>query len=291
MLGLAGLLIFCLALTAEGNAPKEEVASRNFVLLFEILDYSRELGDSLAFFFNEVLQPGDQLIIYTPARAYGFSKTTLAKPKRELITPMQEKLRSDTAAGSSGYKIIINDMKTQVTAIEGGGTSTADAKAGIKDALTMYRQNLNNLEALRKVNETLLMQIINMFKTQQGKNHMVMIYQAEFRPIPNKETLTRLRDEQVISFEVTELFASEDQKPPLDAAKFIDVFTKTPITLHFIYVKPKDVPSLQNYKEHSADMFDVFSKIAQATGGIVETTANPQAGLKSLVKAIGASSK
>jgi len=38
-------------------------------------------------------------------------------------------------------------------------------------------------------------------------------------------------------------------------------------------------------------MYDVFTKIAKATGGIVETTASPEAALKSLVKAIGESSR
>jgi hypothetical protein len=276
---------------AEGSGPKEGDVPRNFVLFFEVLDYTRELGDAVTYFFNEVLQPGDQLIVYTPARVYGFSKITLARPKRELIATMQEKLRGDTAVCSSNYKIIINDMKNQARDIENSETATADGQAGLKNSLVVYRQDMDNLQALRKVNVTLLMQIANMFKTQQGKNHMVMMYQAEFRPIPNKDTLSRLRAIPIISFQAIELFSSDSQKVPLDAEKFIDIFAEVPLTLHFLYIKPKDASSVQDFKEHSADMYDVFAKIAKATGGIVETTANPEAALKSLVQAIGESAK
>jgi len=44
------------------------------------------------------LAADDQLIIYAPARAYGFSRNTLAKPKREVNEDMKEKLRGDMAA-------------------------------------------------------------------------------------------------------------------------------------------------------------------------------------------------
>jgi hypothetical protein len=286
MLGLGSLIFLSLLIGAQGSGPQGETRTRNFVLLFETLDYTREMGDALSFFFYKVLAPGDQLIIYTPARVYGFSKMTLAKPKGDLVATMQDKLRGDTAACSSSYKIIMNDMTAQVRDIEGSETSSSDGLAGLKSSLTMYSQNLNDLQALRKVNDTLLRQIVNMFKTQQGKNHIVMIYQAEFRPIPDKDTLNRLRSIPVISFEVAELFAGENQKAPLDADEFIDLFKETPISLHLFYIKPKDVSSVQDFKEQSADMYDIFSRMAKGSGGIVETTANPEAAFKALLQAI-----
>lgn len=291
ILWLAGLMTFSLVMMANGSGPKEADVPKNYVLFFEVLNYTRELGDAVTFFFDQVLAPDDQLIIYTPARVYGFSKNTLAKPKRELSEAMKEKLRGDTAACSSNYKTIINEMKNHASEIEGGQTTSADGLIGIKNSLNMYRQDMENLRTLRKVNEPLLMKIVDMFKNQPGKNHMVMIYEAEFRPIPDKDTLSRLRGIPEIAFIVAELFASDDQKSPLDAPKFIDLLREAKISLHFLYIKPKDKTSVQDFKEHSADMYDVFSQIAKATGGIVETTASPQAALKSLIKAVAESAK
>jgi hypothetical protein len=291
ILWLAGLLTLSLIMTANGSGPKEADTPKNYVLFFEVLNYTRELGDAVTFFFDQVLAPDDQLIIYTPARVYGFSKNTLAKPKRDLSEAMKEKLRGDTAACSSNYTTIFNEMRNHASEIEGGQTTSADGLIGIKNSLNMYRQDMENLRTLRKVNEPLLMKIVDMFKNQPGKNHMVMIYEAEFRPIPDKDTLSRLRAIPEIAFIVAELFASDDQKSPLDAQKFIDLLREAKISLHFLYIKPKDKTSVQDFKENSADMYDVFSQIAKATGGIVETTANPQAALKSLIKAVSESAK
>jgi hypothetical protein len=288
---LGGLMAISFVLTVQASAPQEVGMPRNFVLLFDILNYTRDVGDAVTFFYTQVLAPDDQLVIYTPARAYGFSKDTLAQPKRELSEAMKEKLRGDTAACSSNYKTIFNEMKNQAGAIEGGQATSADGLSGIKNSLTMYRQDMENLRTLRQVNEPLLMKIVDMFKTQSGKNHLVMIYEAEFRPIPNKDTLSRLRAIPEIAFIVAELFASDNQKSPLDARKFIDILREAKASLHFLYIKPKDKSSVQDFKEHSADMYDVFSQIAKATGGIVETTASPEAALKSLFKAIGGDSK
>jgi hypothetical protein len=288
---LGGLIALSLVLTTQFGSPQEGSMPRNFVLIFDILNYTREMGDAVTYFFNQVLAPNDQLIIYTPARAYGFSKNTLNKPRGELIATMKEKLRGDSAACSSNYTIILNEMKNLAGAIEGGQTTSVDTLSGLKNSLTLYRQEMENLRSLRQVNESLLMKIVDMFKTQQGKNHVVMLYEAEFRPIPNKETLSRLRDIPEIAFIIAELFASDDQKAPLNAEKFIDIFGEGKVTLHFLYIKPRDKSSVQDFKEHSADMYDVFTKIAKATGGIVETTANPEAALKSLVKALGESSR
>ncbi len=283
---LSGLIVLSLVLTMSPGIPRQGGGPRNFVLLFDILTYTREIGDAVTFFYTRVLAPDDQLIIYSPAHAYSFSKNTLAGPKIELSEAIKEKLRGDTAACSSNYKVISNEMRTQVSAIEGGQTTSPDGLAGIKNSLTMYRQTMENLRALRKVNEPLLTKIVDMFRTQKGKNHMVMLYEAEFRPIPDKDTLSRLRTIPEIAFIVAELFASDDQKPPLDAQKFIDLMKQARISFHFLYIKPKDKSSVQDFKEHSADMYDVFSQIAKATGGIVETTASPEAALKSLFKSI-----
>jgi hypothetical protein len=288
---LIGSLALSIALAGQAGVPQEASPPRNFVLLFDILNYNRDVGDALTYLYTRVLAPDDQLIIYTPARAYGFSKDTLAKPKRELSEAMKERLRGDTAACGTNYKIIFNDMRNLVSDLEGGGTSGSDALAGVKNSLTMYRQNMENLRGLRKVNETLLGQIVAIFKSQQAKNHMIMLYEAEFRPIPNKDTISRLRAIPEISFIVSELFASDDQRAPLDPGKYIEMFKEVNATFHFLYIKPKDKSSVQDYKEHSADMYDVFSRIAVATGGIVETTASPEAALRAVAKAISGPSK
>lgn len=270
-----------LAVSAPGGAVKPDRPARNFVLFFEILDYSRAVGDAVSFFLSRVLEPGDQLIIYTPARVYSFSRATLSRPRRELILDVQDRLRGDTANSSADYKTIVEDMRVQARDL---GDSTE--LNSIRRSLTLYRQSLANLRSLRKVNEALLENIVEMFKSQPGENHVVLTYQAEFRPIPDRETLTRLRAMPVIAFEANELFQEADKTPPLDSNLFIDKFKESAVTLHFFYIKTKDAPPVRDVLEQSVDMYSAFSRIAAATGGVVETTASPEAAFKALLKAL-----
>jgi hypothetical protein len=270
-----------LILSAPGGAVNADKPSRNYVLFFEILDYTRAMGDAVSFFLGRVLEPGDQLIIYTPARVYSFSRTTLSRPRRDLILDVQDRLRGDTAYSSANYKTIMEDMRIQSRDL---GDSTE--LNSIRRSLTLYRQSLANLRSLRKVNEALLEDIVEMFRSQTGENHVVMSYQAEFRPIPDRETLNRLRAMPVIAFEANELFQEADKALPLDADLFIDKFRESAVTLHFFYIKTKDAPPVRDLLEQSVDMYNAFSRIAAATGGIVETTASPEAGFKALLKAL-----
>jgi hypothetical protein len=65
---LGGLIALSLVLTVQPSAPQEGGTPRNFVLLFDVLNYTRDAGDAVTFFFTQVLAPDDQLMIYTPAR-------------------------------------------------------------------------------------------------------------------------------------------------------------------------------------------------------------------------------
>jgi hypothetical protein len=200
------------------------------------------------------------------------------------VRGVQDKLRGDTAFCRTNYQIIMDEMKIQAREVADNIASQDD----LRRSLSLYRQSLANLQSLRKVNEDLLRQVVEVFKANPGKNHAVMVYQAEFRPIPDKETMNRLRAMPVISFEANELFAETDQTPPFDAGAFSALFKEVPITLHFFYIKPKDVSLVQDIKEQSADMYSVFSQMVAATGGILETTANPEAAFKALLKSLNA---
>ncbi|MGB7294295.1 MAG: hypothetical protein WBC70_01780 [Candidatus Aminicenantales bacterium] len=277
------VIAYVLFAWARAGATPSESRPRNFVLFFEVLEYSKELGDAVSFFLGRILDPGDQLVFYTPTRAYSFSRETLAVPKKDLIHKLQGHLRGDTAVGGTDYKILMEDMLGQARDVENAPDQNA-----LRRALTAYRQSLNDLRLLRKVNEGLLADIVGIFKGQTGEKHIILTYQAEFRPIPDRDTLTKLRAMPIVSFEANELFFEADTKPPLDAELFIGMLRETGILLHFFYIKPKSVFMVQNCREQSVDMFNVFARIAAASGGIVETTAAPEAAFRALLKTLNA---
>lgn len=260
-------------------------SQRNFVVFFEFLDNSSGVEDALKYIFNDMLGPDDLLIIYSPVRLYSFSKTTLARPKAELIAMMKDKLRGDTSQAAQNYKQVIKDMEGVVRNIETKvlGIGPADNESDLSNLFMRYSQGLGDLQQLRKVNETALRQTAGLFRNQRGQNHIVLLFEREFRPIPNRDALNQLRDIPVFAMRANELFASDNLKAPVDADAIGELFKQVPLTLHFLYIKSKSDSTSGATFENSGDMYAVFSKIAKTTGGVCDTIAEPAAGLKSIM--------
>jgi len=265
-------------------------SQRNFVVFFEFLDNSSGVEDALKYIFNDMLGPDDQLIIYSPVRLYSFSKTTLTRPKAELISMMKEKLRGDISQAAQNYKQVIKDMEGVVRNIEtlvlGVGPADSGEELDLRNLFLRYNQSFGDLQQLRKVNETALRQIAGLFRNQRGQNHMVLLFEREFRPIPNRDTLNQLRDFPVFAMRANELFASDNLKAPFDADAIGELFKQVPLTLHFLYIKSNSNFTTGAIFENSGDMYAVFSKIARTTGGVCDTIAEPVAGLKSIMTAL-----
>ena len=284
ILFLAALIV----LASVGSGVLQAADSqRNFVVFFEFLDNSSGVEDALKYIFNDMLGPDDLLIIYSPVRLYSFSKTTLARPKAELIAMMKDKLRGDISQAAQNYKQVIKDMEGVVRGIEtlvlGVGAADPGEELDLRNLFLRYRQSFGDLQQLRKVNEAALRQIAGLFRNQRGQNHMVLLFEREFRPVPNREALNQLREFPVFAMQANELFASDNLKVPFNADAIGELFKQVPLTLHFLYINSKSGSTSGATFENSGDMYAVFSKIAKTTGGVCNTSAEPAAGLKSIM--------
>ena len=282
ILFLAALIV----LASVGSGVLQAADSqRNFVVFFEFLDNSSGVDDALKYIFNDMLGPDDLLIIYSPVRLYSFSKTTLARPKAELIAMMKDKLRGDTSQAAQNYKQVIKDMEGVVRTIETKvlGIGPADDESDLSNLFMRYSQGLGDLQQLRKVNETALRQTAGLFRNQRGQNHIILLFEREFRPIPNRDALNQLRETPIFAMRANELFASDNLKAPVDVDAIGELFKQIPLTLHFLYIKSKSNFTSGATFENSGDMYAAFSKIAKTTGGVCDTIAEPTAGLKSIM--------
>jgi hypothetical protein len=289
------LLVLSLAfLATAGSSPLPAAGPRNLVVFFEFLDNANGVEDAVEFIFNKMLGLGDQLIIQSPARTYGFSQATLSQPKAELIAKMQEKLRGDISKSGQNYKQVIKNLETAVFNIEdfvmssgaedsgkGGQPQTSD----LSELFILYRQELANLNQLRIVNEKSLRQLSAAFRGQKGENHIIVLFEREFRPVPRREVLNILADMPKFATQSNELFFTSNVKEPFDIAALADYYKQVPLTQHFIYVTAKSNSSSGNLLENSNDIYSTFSKLAEATGGVCTTISEPTAGLQSIMKA------
>ncbi len=287
---LVAISVICLA--ASGAHPLQGADNpRNIVVFFDLHESTDGLEDAVEFIFNKLVGPSDQLIIRSPAGLYGFSRAKLAQPRAELIAMVRDKVRSDITKGAQSYKQVVNELELAVRNLEGlvmpsgvQGDPLPETR-DLSELFNFYRQALLNLAQLRKVNDASLRQLADAFRGQQGENHIIVLFEREFRPVPRREALNILAEMPKFAFQANEMFLTGGMKEPFDASALAEYFKQVSLTQHFIYLTAKKTSATGNLLENSGDIYSAFSKIAGATGGASLATAEPVDGLKAVVKA------
>ena len=280
--GMAILLVLALcSLSGDVLAGAEEITSKNYVLMFHTLEYDARLGDAAEYFLKEVLKPGDNLLLFTPQRHYSFSqKTRETTPLEKLIQAAKDVLKRDISMEASTYKDIIQQMEILVRSFSDPDTAQP------KNLLTQYSQLKENLFAIRKLNEKLFLDLAGMFKQAKGENHIIILYEKRMRVIPNRKTMERLKANSEVRFDVNEVLEAESLKEVMNADTVIRALKDAGVKLDFVYLNTKvrysrDMES----KEFSGDIYNVFSKIAKETGGVLMIASRAEAALKEILGA------
>ncbi len=284
---------------SEASMEKDEArkkftpsVSRHFVLVFDVLDYNPKFKEVLHDFFTKVIVPGDSLIVITPIKTYKLSSQALEKMNPETITEqLKSILRKDVILGNRAYnnlvreiiKVLLNDSDTE-----------------INFAFTMqYVENLYeqwyNLKHLQEKN---LLDFAKYLKDLDGQKHLFLFSQ--------KETLPELSDRRMIGLQSAQnkphyfqkmysLFFSSKRDINFDVNKIKEAFSDSSISSHFLYLTQtrsyildvevrKSAKGSIQMQEKSGDIFSAFKQVADATGGITESSANPNYMFKKAVE-------
>ncbi len=285
---LSALILWTLVpLGIAGYASPAANPGCNYILIFQITEYDSKLGDAVDYFFKKMLRPEDQLSILTPARPYNFtSKTRENYTVDQLIAQTKKVLKRDTTVGAANYEQILQAMEAVVREISSGMDSSYSMSGGsggtdMKAHMIQYRQLLENMRTVRKLNEDLFLKLAQSFKTLPGKNCLFIFYQEELRVIPSRQAMDNLRDNINYKADATELFEEESNEEFMDVEKVGQALKDASVTLNFLYInkQAKRKQGMQ-FKEFSGDVYNVLSKLAKATGGYLEATSKAAAALK-----------
>lgn len=281
--------LFLLALLAVAPAwprPAPAAAPRNLMVFFEFLDNGNGVEEAVSFLFRHMLRPGDQLIVQSPARTYGFSPDSLERSKAELAASLQGRLRGDISRSGQGYKQVLQDLEAAALEIAelAYPTGAVDKNKDMGELFILYRQGLANLRQLRQVNAASLRRLSGAFRGQKGENHVIVLLEREFRPIPRREALNALADMPAFAMKANEMFSATELDPPFDVPALAAFFLDVPLNLHFVYVTSKNTTVAGNRFESSGDVYSAFSKLAQDTGGVCTATSEPVEGLRTIWK-------
>ena len=265
---------------------------RNYFLLFQITEYNPKLAEAIDFLFDQAIRPGDNVIIHTPRQNYALSPQALAtKPRTKLAEEMNNLLKKDVKIGTSQYNSLLNDLKRISREISGLGhmeVETGDsltASTGIEFMLTHYKETVNQMEQQRLMDEKKILGFAAQLRNIEGQKNVFFIYQREFRPEIQQSVVNRMiasyQDRPDILASIRDLFMLYTRDVSLNPDRIKKAFSDAGISLYFIFMnkEPQDAAGI-TMREQSEDVFKVFSQVAQATGGTVDTSQNPAAGFE-----------
>jgi VWFA-related protein len=274
-------------------ARKEQIrafspdTSRTFFLFFVIYEYDARLRDALRYFVDNVLRPEDQLFVVTSRATYRLKKELLAAaPKNVIIEQLSSLVRRDILVGETAYRSLLSKLKqmsgSRTRRIEDQMTDPGElAEAGFSSResyMMQYRSDLDQLEQLRQIDESKLFNFADHLKNVQGQKHVFLFYQREFVPTPDQKKLAGFANDPVLSQMSADIadFYKKTTSVAIDRLK--SAYADSTVTIHFLYLTtaPTDI-SRDQMEERQWDVYEVFSGMAKATGGVISSSSNSAA--------------
>ena len=257
-------------------APK---VFRNFVFLFEMHEYLPTVGKAIELFFNDVYSKGDTLRVVTPSQSYNFNNKVLESlTEKEISKNLITQLRKDLRLSSSEYRGLINDLE-DLRKYQGSGAFDTDL------VLMMHSAILTKLQNLKYIDENKMLNFATVLETLEGPKHVFFFLQKLLVPT--------MADEDLKGFEAYMSFNENLIK---------QIFSSSSITAHMIYItKTLDMEFVKSegksltstnimrsstsqpargIQDLSGGFFSAFKDIAEATGGVVDSSTNAAASFK-----------
>jgi hypothetical protein len=280
--------------------------NRSFYLFFEISEYTAKLGQSLDYFVQNVIMPGDSLTVVSPMKTYRLKPRAFeSRSRQEIAGQVKGLLRRDSTIGSAEYNSIIADLEDLSRAIIAAMAQQFNAQnyvvldditvmkykdLGVDDLLTRYTVTLARLENLRQMDKTKLLEFAQILKNEQGQKYVYLFYEREFIPRIDAKTLALFMDlfqeRPDLQQKFNDIFGFYNRESPFNIAQLKESYADASIAIHFLFIarSPKNAGGIQ-YMEQSDDIYSTFREMSRATGGFSEISQNPVYLMKSAVEA------
>jgi len=264
--------------------------SRNFFLFFEISEYTSKLGDAISYFIHNKIIPGDNIIFVTPLRTYRMVDRALDfKSKEELAQDLKEILLKDSLIGFSEYRNAVGELMGLAEALSSEGSSFGQVDRfttneykdlPLDKKLMRYEDILRMIGSLRRVDQKRFLDFAEYLKNLEGQKYVFMFYQREF--IPQIEPriidqfMTIYQDSPGILRSLSSLYGFFRRETSLDLDLLKKTYADSSVSIHFLFITtpPEHVPGIY-FHEQSEDIYSAFREMSRATGGYMESSANP----------------
>jgi VWFA-related protein len=294
----------CYLINKSAVQRKEEIkryipqTTRNFYLFFEITEYDPKINDAVKYFCQNILIPGDNLMVITPLKSYRLKDQALQAKSREAIAgELKALVRKDCLAGNSEYRSAVSELtelakflseaiKTGDLYVESSGEqqdgvapSKIPAGTRLDEHLFLYADLQHKLDVLREISQAKILDFANHLARQDGQKYVFLFYQREYIPQVEPKLITQYasayKDNPYIYQTLTQAAQSRD-KMTFDVDRVKQAYADASAAIHFLFITtPRPLATGVYFEERSEDIYSAFREMAQATGGIFESSANP----------------
>jgi VWFA-related protein len=290
---------------AKAFAPR---MARHFTLIFEMSEFDPRLDEGLEFFMNNVLIPGDDLVVVTPMKTYRMrAEASFGQERSQILKRLVGLVRHDILIGNSEYRSLLEDLKaiakSLAASITGSGSSSGnvsrDALANegkfsggsFEEQLQNYASCLSRFEALRQVDEKRFLEFARFLSTIEGQKDVFLFYQREFVPNLDPKIMNQFlglyNDKVDVVLNVMNLFDFSKRDVTFDVGAVKRAFADSSTAIHFLFLtsQAEAAPGIV-MEERTEDVFEPFREIARATGGFSEVSGNFEFIMKSAAAAL-----
>jgi len=267
-----------------------QAKKRNFVLIFEMMRYSQNVGDGVDYFVKNIIMPGDSLILITPMERYNFDTGFPSDIPREKISDgLKTRIRTDIFKGNTEYRNLTKELQE---------IRNMEVDPELQDSIEFtYAEVLEKLRTLSCLKEDRLIGFAESLKKIEGQKHVLLFFQRRLIPTWGRFTSAHVLDHNP-SY-THRIFDFYTPRELFNMDKVKGTFADSEISLHFIYVTERPRGSSDwmefnpaaegkekvDWQDGTMDFFDAFKEIASATGGISESSANVNSSLKKAAQA------
>ena len=288
----------------EEKKRYEPKTSRNFFLFFEVSEYSSKMGSAIDFFVDNVLLPQDKLWVITPMKAYRMNEQVFKYgTKEDVRKEFKSLLKKEATLGSAEYNSVIRDIESIARALAAVVDPAAALRSDdsafydpdgqdpkIEELCMAYATGISRLENLRDVDQLQLLDFAKFLKNKEGQKYVFLFYQREFIPRLDPNIMSKAQTMFQDNFSLQLTLANLGDFFTRDIAFDVDLIKKAyadaSVAIHFLFFsKPAELTYGIRMEEESNDIYGAFKQMAQATGGFVDSSANPEYLFKQAVNA------
>ena len=269
-----------------GPAEIPQPTKRTFILIFDIFDYTKPVGEAVDYFFREVFHPGDRVVVITEDQVLTVAP---GKTIEEFAGGVKDSLTQFKSLSTQSMTRAFRDLNYEVERFVLRGQGPA-AGIGFKyeDIFQFYLNYQRIWDAYR--NQFLMpdlefyRNLVQRIRSIEGEKWAICFQQRELFPKIKRASMlesqirtwigAQIEPEaqvkaQVIQAKQMELQRSFDLSRVFSPEAMRELFLSADITFHLILLKSARILQDQDWEliEVGEDYEDSLRKISEATGG------------------------